>query len=229
MANAQNKDRRKSTAKGLVTRAKNQRAQAKALREQARGDYSIQGDKLRRQAKELTEQAKRKETKAKELRRAIRADKNKITVGEQRILDQQKTQRAKETRQANARARREAEQTPNFNTAFIDTVRELATRGRGSSILTTPVAIAIRAWLDRTIASHGENLVAYVCEKALENNPYIFDSYIYQSDQSGFLSNETLFILNEYAGQYIEEYERETYDETELDIDEDDGTGEMYF
>ncbi|HEY8542404.1 MAG TPA: hypothetical protein VIL29_08470 [Pseudothermotoga sp.] len=229
MAKTQPKDRRKSIAKGLDTKAKNQIAQARALREQAKGDYTLTGDKLRRQAKKLSEQAKRKKAKAKELRREIRAEKNKITVGEQRILDQQRTQKARETRLRNIDARRKAGQIPNFDTAFIDTVRELATRGRGSSVLNTSVAIAIRAWLNRTIATHGENLVAYVCEKALGNNPYIFDSYIYQSDQSGFLSNETLFILNEYANQYIEDYKSETYDETELGIDEDDGTGEIYY
>lgn len=223
------KDRRKSIAKGLETRAKNLRAEAKALRERAIGDMSLAGDRLRRQAKELTEQAKKRTEKAKDIKREIRAEKNKITVGEQRILDQQQTLRARQTREANARARREAEQIPNFDTAYIDTVKELCLHGRGGAILNTPVALAIRHTIDRMINTYGEQLTAFVCEKALNSHHYIFDSYIYQSDQGGVLTNETLMVLQDYAQRYIEDYQGETFDETELGLDEDDGTGEIYY
>ena len=137
----------------------------------------------------------------------------------------QQTERAREVRQANIQARQEAQRIPDFDTAFIDTVRELATRGRGSSILNTPVALAIIGWLDSNIARYGRNMVAFVCAKALADHPYIFDSYIYQSDQSGYCTSETLFVLRQYATEYIEAYNPEVFDEVELGLEEDDGTG----
>lgn len=214
---------KKSLSKSYKTRATTQRAQAKTMRQLAKGLNTSEAKKYRAKAHRLSELATNNLAKAKKIDAqlrdiAFRASRNKITVGEQEILDN--------LEQATTQPVIEA--TPSFNEVYVDTVRELIRSGRGMNVLNTPVAHAIDNWLDETIAEYGIDAVAYVCQKALDDNPYIFDQYIYDSDQSGMLTNDTLFILNSYADEYIENYSSKTFDENDLQIDDTIGTEGIY-
>lgn len=217
--------RRESLIKSFKTRAKNLKAKARELRAQAKGDMSRVGDRLRREAKEASAKAKSFEEKAKTIRREIRAEKAGITPGEQAILDRLQTQNARV-----ARARRiDERRIPVFSTTYVDTVKELVIRGRGGSTLNTKTAVAIAEWIADVEVEYGANILAYVFEKAVEEHPYIFDSYIYQSDQTGRQASETLQVLNAYARDYIENYTEITIDENELEVDDDFGASEINY
>lgn len=214
---------KQSQIKSLRTRASRQRNEAKALRSIAKGLGTEEAKLQRNKAHRLSELADKNSQKAKALQAelndlAFRAKQNKITVGEQEILDNLSRQPEAPT------------ETPlgSFTEIYIDTVRELISEGRGQSVLRTPVAQAIDNWLDGAISEYGNELVAYVCQKAMDENPYIFEQYIYDSDQSGMLTNDTLFILNAYADEYIEAYQSQTFDEVELGIDDTIGTEGIY-
>ena len=106
--------------------------------------------------------------------------------------------------------------TLDYNTVYIETVRSKLL-DRNGQLLKTPVAQAIDAWIDYTTDKFGIAPVVYACEKALEDNPYLWEEYIYDSDQNGFLTNDTLSILNAYAETYIENYKRINFDSGEFD------------
>lgn len=218
-------DKRRALEKSLRTRAKRQKEQAVAIKS---------SDKAK--AKHLRELSKKNLAKAKDINLALRAEKKGISKGEQKILDQLRATKAQETKKAKRTQYNVSDYIPvgdngandAYWQAYIDTCMEYATHGKSTKgyklkILKTPVATNLRSWLSKTPSMYGVSVVGQACQLALENDLYIWDEWIYASDQDGSLSQQTLLILEEYVTRVDPEHERTNYDEEELGFDEDTG------
>ena len=212
----------------LKTRAKKQRAQAKALLAQSKGKRTPPATEARAKAKHLKELARGNETKAQEATKAAQEFKlnAKIAREEYETFKKFETEKQKVTK---ATLEQKKTQTPQpqaryitFDQATIDTVLELVTNGRGRGALNTPVAIAIRDWVDENRARYGDTLVAYVCMQALQDNPYIFEEYIYDSDQTGYYATSALITLDAYAQEYLDNYKAGHYTDEQAGLTNED-------
>lgn len=211
--------------------AQKQSQKAKTLTESVKGQRSKVAKKTRAKAAHLKELSKKHRQEASEIKRTLETMRRASQA-------QARAERRAERAVANARTRQVDDRqrvyvpsignTGQFDTIYIDTVLEIATYGQGNyrrkTPLQTPVAKALRAWIGETRTEYGDALTAYVCKKALSQNPYIFTTYIYDSDQTGALTNDTLFILDSYAREYIENYQS-PIDLRQVEAEADDTVG----
>lgn len=219
------------------TRAKNQRAQAKALLEQAKGKRSKAATENRAKAKHLKQLARGNEAKAKQAIKMKEAFKEITPESAHYIREQYEvfkkfeSDKQKETKEALQQKKDQQKKTQapqpqakqlTLDQATIDTVLELVTNGRGRGALSTPVAIAISDWVDENRAKYGDILVAHVCMKALQDNPYIFEEYIYDSDQTGYYATSALITLDAYAQEYLDNYKAGHYTDEQAGLTNED-------
>lgn len=168
-----------SKIKSWKTRADTQRTKAQDIFRSYRGQKTKEAIEARKQARHLLELAKRNINKANQMK----ADK---------ISELERAWIAIE------------EEDLDLDISVIDTVEAKLLNRWGTGYIKTPVAEAIMDWIESERAAHGDKAVATVLKKAKEKKPYIFDRYIYDSDQDGTETEDARSLLEDCANEYIE-------------------------